>query len=203
MNKVSISVFVGPMFAGKTSRLVWELERIGHIHEGETVYITHASDEARASDKDRIVTSHSKCTLRGNNFSKSYRTHNLSKINVVDDELNGCVAIGVDEAQFFNADDLEETVKFWSLNIQSLKHIFVCGLDGDFEQKPFPNSGITRLLPISDTFEKLKTAVCLKCIKDGFGARHAPFTSRKWDAPAGHIGGAERWEAVCRKCLND
>jgi thymidine kinase len=60
----------------------------------------------------------------------------------------------INEAQFFP--DLVEFVKKWEL----FYDIFIFGLDGDYQRKPF--GPIIRVLPLCDTVEKLK-GLCEQC----------------------------------------
>jgi thymidine kinase len=187
------------MFAGKSSTLLWELERQTSINGGESVYICHSSDcRPELSEGRDGITTHSRIARVG---SKAISVHKVEKLSDISDfEIGKYTAIGIDEAQFFEADDLETSVTNW-IKKGSFMSIFVSGLDGTFEQTAFKNSGIVRLLPIADEFVKLTTAVCLNCFKIGIRNKPAPFTARKYLPREGDslIGGADAYEAVCRQ----
>jgi thymidine kinase len=214
---MTLNVFVGPMFAGKTTKMVHELERQANINNGVSLYITHSSDEERSNEMgcSSVVTSHSHSTVKGSIYNDSLvhkiRASNLSSLT--DKFISRYTAIGIDEGQFFNDHDLVSSIKKWldyyspsssseryEQRFGNIKVIYVSGIDGDGSQNLFPNSGIHLLLPIAEKFEKLTTAVCKRCIQKGHGPTLASFTIRRNDAPPGNIGGVERYEAVCRKC---
>jgi thymidine kinase len=202
---VQLNVYVGPMFSGKTSKILRKLEREAFLYNGLSLYITHSSDEERSKVAEDIVTSHSAITSIGSNSNHTL-VQKIRSATLTDLELHPYAAIGIDEGQFFKAADLVDTVrKLLAFSNQhlfpNLHTLFVCGLDGDCTQQSFPGSGIERLLPMADTFEKLTTAICVRCREDHDLLHQASFTVRKKNAPPGDIGGDERYEAVCRKCL--
>lgn len=115
--------------------------------------------------------------------------------------------IGIDEGQFFT-----DIVSFCR-ELSPTKQLIVTGLDGNFRMEPFGH--IAELLPMSDSFVKVG-AVCKVCMEagqvdgvcgsGGVGGVVAPFTQKRRVLPSGidcssgpvDIGGAEKYEAVCR-----
>jgi len=66
----------------------------------------------------------------------------------------------INEAQFFNADELVEVVI--KLVEHYHKYVFICGLDGTFKREPFQGMGLFRLIPLADQVYKLN-AKCMIC----------------------------------------
>uniref|UniRef100_A0A3Q3WDC5 Thymidine kinase n=1 Tax=Mola mola TaxID=94237 RepID=A0A3Q3WDC5_MOLML len=100
--------------------------------------------------------------------------------------LQACV-IGIDEGQFF-----PDTVEFCEEMANLGKRIIVAALDGTFQRKPFGN--ILNLVPLAESVVKLH-AVCMKCYKE------AAYTKRIGaEMEVEVIGGADKYQAVCRKC---
>ena len=98
--------------------------------------------------------------------------------------------IGIDEAQFFQEQDLFD---FASAAVKRNKTVVVAGLDTNFRQEAF--GGVVRLCTIADEVIKL-TALCSVC---GDGSP-AIFTRRLISCQ--HeilVGGAESYQAVCRR----
>ena len=70
--------------------------------------------------------------------------------------------------------------------------IEACGLNGDFQQKPWDN--ISQLQAMADSILFI-TAICCQCGSD------APFTKRiSKETERELIGGTEKYIAVCRNC---
>ena len=147
---MSLSVFTGPMFSGKTSRVIQSLTFHSDIQDQCKCILINSKDDTR--DPQNIISSHSSSYKGLSNKVLVCSTKLLKDINI--DEYD---VIGIDEAQFFN--DLVETIKLW---ISKDKHIYVSGLDSDFMGEPFGH--INKILHMSDDFIKLKTkcGICLK-----------------------------------------
>uniref|UniRef100_A0AAQ5XQR3 Thymidine kinase n=1 Tax=Amphiprion ocellaris TaxID=80972 RepID=A0AAQ5XQR3_AMPOC len=100
--------------------------------------------------------------------------------------LQACV-IGIDEGQFF-----PDTVEFCEEMANLGKTVIVAALDGTFQRKPFGN--ILNLVPLAESVVKLH-AVCMQCYKE------AAYTKRIGaEKEVEVIGGADKYQAVCRKC---
>uniref|UniRef100_A0A3Q3LTM9 Thymidine kinase n=1 Tax=Mastacembelus armatus TaxID=205130 RepID=A0A3Q3LTM9_9TELE len=100
--------------------------------------------------------------------------------------LQACV-IGIDEGQFF-----PDTVEFCEEMANLGKTVIVAALDGTFQRKPFGN--ILNLVPLAESVVKLH-AVCMQCYKE------AAYTMRLGtEKEVEVIGGADKYQAVCRRC---
>lgn len=194
-----LTLYLGPMFAGKTTALRLELER--HANLGaKVVYINHIFDTR--NKPDNLFSTHSQIVNGKSDKMTDYKTAKLSDINVDDFD-----AIGIDEGQFF--DDLEQNVIDWV----QVKHkdVFISGLDGDFRQKIIGRC--LNLIPFADTYYKL-TAGCQCCYKTLSRYVPAPFTLKLSHISSTsssslsslssslsdqiEIGGSDKYIPVCR-----
>jgi thymidine kinase len=113
----------------------------------------------------------------------------------MDDYCQGVISksnvILINEGQFFS--DLYDSV------LQMLKQgkrIYIAGLDGDFERKPFGD--ILRLIPLCDDVIKLKS-LCSLC-RNG---THGIFTHRLTLEKEQTLIGSDNYIPVCRKCYEE
>lgn len=193
----SLSIIIGPMFSGKTYRLNEKLKMNSEIMGMSCLKIFHQSDLTRndANFNNGQGTSHSSvnCDLSSCGIDIISCSH-LSEINVDKYQF-----IGIDEAQFFP--DLKQNIQIWVEKLN--KNILICGLDGDFEQKPIGE--ILECIPFADSVEKV-CAICRKCIQEqqkithiSFELLKAPFTKRLVSGSEQIlVGGKDFYEATCR-----
>lgn len=174
---MSVEVVLGPMFAGKTSHALSAIRK--HAALGQRVLVIKPACDTRFGVTAEIT------THDGDSFP-CFTTHSLNA--VTPQMISACDVIVIDEAQFFNGLRyfVRDAAESWH------RSVYVIGLSGDFERKPFGE--ILDVIPIADKVTKL-TAICL-CGAD------AHFTSRK-SANLGQIaiGGSELYESRCRACF--
>jgi thymidine kinase len=145
---MSINLYIGCMYSGKTSLLIREYKRWEKI--GKSVLcINYAKDDRYGNDD--FMYSHN------TEKAKCIKVINLS--DVPKNLLNSSDIIIINEGQFFS--DLINFCTEWC-DLYS-KNIIVCGLDGDFQRKPIGQ--INELISLCDDVEKLK-ALCDIC-RDG------------------------------------
>ncbi len=142
---MSLRLYLGCMFSGKTSELIREYTRWTKI--GKKVICINYADDTRYGD-DNYVYSHD---LNKIECLKTDKLYNIKK-----EEINKYQVILINEGQFF--EDILEFCKEY-VDIYK-KDIVVCGLDGDYLRKPFGK--INDLISICDEVTKLK-AFCVKC----------------------------------------
>lgn len=192
---MSLSVYPGPMFSGKTTRLLQEIGRFSAITEGNHALLINSVKDSR--DIENVISSHSPFYKGLSSKIDVISAKNLSDVNV-----DKYIVIGIDECNFFS--DLSETIKLW---LKNDKHIICVGLDSDFRMEKFGD--ISELLHLADKFEKLSAicSVCLERIINAGGVitpdrtTSAPFTMRKTKTnDVEEIGGSDKYQAVCRKC---
>jgi thymidine kinase len=192
---MSLTVYTGPMFSGKTSMLIKEITKYADISDKRcTLLINHVLD---TRDEAKIISSHSSL-YKG--LSEKVDVVSLKMLSQVD--ISNYTVIGIDESNFFL--DLVESVLKW---LKVGKHIICVGLDSDHQMRPFGK--IKELLHVADSFVKL-TAVCSLCNAEILARGDqitplnivpAPFTD-KITADNDNlidIGGNDKYIAVCRK----
>lgn len=169
-----IQVIFGPMFSGKSTELMRRVRRF-QIAQYNCLVVKYAKD-TRYSDNG--MATHDKNTMEAVPASR------LAEVRPA--ALTACV-IGIDEGQFF-----PDTVEFCEEMANLGKTVIVAALDGTFQRKPFGN--ILSLVPLAESVVKLH-AVCMQCYKE------AAYTKRLGaEKEVEVIGGADKYQAVCRKC---
>lgn len=180
-----LDIIYGPMFSGKTSKLQRLIDR--YLHQGfKCRFVKHMGDIRYSSDK---VSSHPKKVFDGA-YEQSDAV-SASRLQDVLDELMEYDVIAIDEGQFF--DDLHDTVIHL---LKNNKIVLIAALDGTFEQKPFSQEQVSRLIPYAQRVEK-RTAVCNSCKSLDACATIRLGNNREEVA----IGGIDKYEARCLKCL--
>jgi thymidine kinase len=188
--KGKIRVILGPMFAGKTSRLLKEAEELEE--QGCVVLLLKSHVDSRYSTSHITTHDGKKKTC----YALSELTH-IQKVRGSDGvqaQYAACDVVAIDEAQFFAKDEL---VAFCQKAAdEDGKYVILAGLDGDFKRNKF--GYVLDVIPLADSVEKL-SAVCHYC-QDS-----AVFSKRiRGDAVRQElIGGAESYVSVCRQCYID
>jgi thymidine kinase len=173
---MSLHVILGPMFSGKTSKLLEIYEQC--ILSNISVLVINHSSDTRYSDS--MLSTHNKKMIPCRLVEHLQDIVNASE-NV----------ILINEGQFF--DDLYDWVKM--MVEQYNKTVYVCGLDGDSNRKRFGQ--MLDLIPICDKVTKLRS-LCAIC-KNG---NKAPFTLRTTTTSEEQIliGSDDCYKPVCRNC---
>tara|TARA_B100000927_G_C16475940_1_gene473351 strand:- start:13182 stop:13757 length:576 start_codon:yes stop_codon:yes gene_type:complete len=179
MDQGYLSIILGCMYSGKTSKLVsiYKHNKIANISTCVVNYI----DDNRYDNV--LMSTHDGRKIPCVKAKKIYDIFEKDK-----DLLENTKCFIINEGQFF--EDLYDVVNL--LVNQHKKIVYVGGLDGDFKMKKFGQ--ILDLIPLSDKVEKL-TAICSLCKKT------ASFTKRiiKNDEQI-LIGSSDMYIPVCRKC---
>ena len=170
-----IELILGPMFSGKSTRLIETIRK--YVHKAKkTIMIKFIADK-RYTDKSEVV------------------THDLIKYDSIDcknlrdsfDIIKNYDVIGIDEGQFFS-DLVEVCEELALLN----KTIIIAALNGDFRMEPFPV--ISRIISKADKIKLLK-AYCFHCHKDAkFSLRIVKSNETVL------IGAGEAYKPACREC---
>jgi thymidine kinase len=184
-NNARLEIIFGPMFSSKTTLLLQKMSSLSVICN-HVLYVKSNKD-TRAGD-DSIM------------------THEGRKINAtsVDNlmSLKGSLqyeraeAIGIDEGEFFT-----DLVEFCiSAYMEMGKYVIVAGLDSDYKQQKFGE--MWDLIPYATSVTKC-VAFCKIC-KDGSIAQFSKrIKSPNVSSEQLVIGGADKYEAVCRLHLED
>lgn len=180
-----LEMIVGPMFAGKTSALLSIIRRYNFIGY-KSFAVTHSSD-TRYSDT-AVLVSHNKEQL------PAYATDTLTPVREHPDYANSQV-IAIEEAHFFG--DLYDFVLH--AVEKDKKNVIVVGLNGDYLRKPIGQ--LSLLYPLADSIHKID-ALCAYCPRP----TNAIFTKRRAAVKTDSqilVGGADTYEAVCRKHFHE
>lgn len=178
-----IVVFTGPMFAGKTSRLISEYRR--QVLGGRRSVIIRNPLDVRYSH-DSVVTTHDTATEQA--LTAKHPT-NLFLCGLTTGELimNYDVVL-IDEGQFY-----EDVDSFCDQLADSGVTVYCATLIGDYMRRPYP--AVSRLLACAEEIIHMK-AVDRKTGED------AAFTSRIVSNDTPTLVGADGvYEAVSRKSL--
>ena len=189
-----LELFIGPMFSGKTSKLL-EIYKQNIFCGIPIVVINHSADtryhESQLSTHDKIMIP----CIQTPDLLTLWNYHNLDEpldASIADSHIRFRTAevILINEGQFFA--DLYPCVLDL---IHHNKKIYICGLDGDFERKRFGT--ILDLIPLCDKVTKM-TSLCGYC-KDG---TPAIFSKRISCEKEQFLIGSDNYIPVCRGCYN-
>jgi thymidine kinase len=173
-----LELFIGPMFSGKTSRLI-DIYKQCKFCNIPVVVINHALDTRY---DDLLLSNHDKIMIpcvQTNNLMSTY------------EQLKDANVYLINEGQFF--EDLYEYVSYL---LEKGKKVYVCGLDGDFERKKFGQ--ILDLIPHCDKVTKL-TSLCSICKNGEPGIFSMRLTNEKCQT----LVGSDNYIPVCRKCYEN
>lgn len=173
-----IEVICGSMFSGKTEELIRRLKRAQIAHQ--RIEIFKPDIDTRYHEQD--VVSHNESRIRSTPISNSQHILLMAE----DAEV-----IGIDEAQFFDAElpRVAETLATKGIRV------IVAGLDMDFQGQPF--GPVPAMLAMADYITKLH-AICVVC------GNIANYSYRKTaDAARVVLGEQDKYEPRCRKCFHE
>ncbi len=182
-----LEIIAGPMFSGKTSKLieiykqcsfcdipVAVINYIGDVRYHETMLSSH--------DKNMIP------CIQSQTLSDIWCLDKTQGYNKNQIECFNAKVILINEGQFFP--DLYKVVNSM---INEKKHVYIAGLDGDFQRQKFGQ--ILDLIPLCDSFVKLHS-LCNLC-KNG---SKAIFSLRLTSELSQTVIGSDNYIPVCRKC---
>jgi thymidine kinase len=177
-----LELIIGPMFSGKTSRLV-EIYKQCKFCDIPIIVINHSFDNRY---DDNLLSTHDKTMI------PCIKVCKLFDLNInYSVELNNSQVILINEGQFF--DDLYDWIE---LILKLNKKIYICGLDGDFERKKFGK--ILDLIPLCDKVTKLMS-LCNICKNGTSGIFSMRITQEKEQTLIGY----DNYIPVCRKCYEE
>ena len=190
---MSLKLYIGPMYSGKTSKLL-EIYKQYSFCNVPVMVINHASDvryhESMLSTHDKVMIP----CIQTNSLSEIWNHKDVNstfnKTTASHLKVRNASVILINEGQFF--EDLYDCV------IDMLKHnkqVYIAGLDGDFERKKFGQ--MLDLIPMCDEVTKL-TSLCSVC-KNG---KPGIFSLRLSDEKQQTVVGSDNYKPVCRKCYN-
>ena len=172
-----LELFIGPMFSGKTSKLL-EIYKQCDFCSIPVAVINH-SDDTRYHES--MLSTHDKIMIP---CIQVLKLDDILQLEIV---KNADVVL-INEGQFF--EDLYECV-FTMLKMK--KRIYIAGLDGDFKRQKFGR--ILDLIPLCDKVTKL-TSLCGLC-KDG---TDGIFSFRITKEMEQTLIGSTNYIPICRNC---
>ncbi len=176
-----IEVVTGPMFAGKTEELLRRVRR-AEIAGLEVRVLTHAIDTRSGTNR---VASHS-----------GLGTQSVAVATA--EEIPGAVPDGtdlvaIDEAHFFGPELLPVVDGLAARGLT----VLVAGLDVTYDGAPY--EPMPSLMAVAESVTKL-TAICTVCGADAvYHLRVEPSRASATALEPSHVGGAEKYQARCRR----
>jgi len=170
-----IEVICGSMFSGKTEELIRRLKRAKIA--SQKVEIFKPGTDTRYDLKN--VVSHDSNSILATPVEHSSKILDLA---------DGITVVGIDEAQFFDAELTEVCEK---LALKGIR-VIVAGLDMDYKGKPF--GPMPHLLAVAEYITKVH-AICQHC---GNLATHSYRLSDETGTVV--LGEKDRYEPRCRTC---
>lgn len=191
-----LEIILGPMYSGKTSRLV-EIYNQCKFCNISVAVINHSIDNRY---DDNLLSTHDKVKIPCIKTDKLMDLW-VDSINMEEDvksiprvkdkfKIGMSNVILINEGQFF-----PDLVDFVKLLLTNDKNVYVCGLDGDFERKKFGQ--ILDLIPLSDNVYKL-TSLCSLCKNGNKGIFSMRLTNEKEQT----VVGSDNYIPVCRDCYS-
>ena len=185
-----LGLFIGPMYSGKTSKLIELYKQFKFC--GVNTMVVNYSEDTRYS-KDMLST-------HDMNMIPCIMVSTLSEVadivnenshhanaNANDKHFGNANVILINEGQFFK--DIVEWVNK-AVTVYK-KCVYICGLDGDFKRRKF--GALLDLIPICDKVVKL-SARCHNC------DNHAIFSHRITAENEQVVIGSDNYVPLCRAC---
>jgi thymidine kinase len=187
-----LEIIKGPMFSGKTTRLL-DIYKKYSFCEIKTMVINYEKDNRYS---DSLLSSHDKVmipcikALKLSDIIQFTNGNSVAYNQKYYEEFMLAKAILINEGQFF-----EDIVEWVTIAVEKYhKNVYICGLNSDFKQKKFGNW--LDLETISDNVVMLHS-FCSNCKK-----RSAIFSHRLSKETELEVIGADCYIPVCRKCYN-
>jgi len=171
-----LELVCGPMFAGKSTRLIALLQRAQR--ENKTICAVKPARDTRYH-RDRLMT-HAGTSIAATTVNDSAELPTA---------VGAAEVIGIDEVHFFDPSIADVCRKL----TRQGRHVIVCGVDLDQNGQPFATVAV--LEAMADTVTRL-TATCACCGKT------ARYTQRMIDDDAAIVvGGPEAYQPRCDRCF--
>lgn len=189
-----LEIILGPMFSGKTSRLV-EIYNQCNFCNISVAVINHCIDNRY---DDELLSTHDKIKIPCIKTDKLFDVwtdyinmeDNVAIVPRIKDKFKVATSdvILINEGQFF-----PDLMDFVRRVLEHNKQVYICGLDGDFERKKFGQ--LLDLIPLCDKVHKL-TSLCSLCKNGTKGIFSMRLTNEKEQT----VVGSDNYIPVCRSC---
>jgi thymidine kinase len=175
-----VEVVAGPMFAGKTEELLRRVRRA--VIAGQRVrVVTHALDTRGGADR---VASHA-----GLDAPSVALPSAEALVETVGDDVD---LVAIDEAHFFGPGLVAAVGELAARGLV----VVVAGLDVTFAGEPF--EPLPSLMALAERVDKL-TAICTVCGADAIFHPRVSGSSSDVGLVPDNVGGAEKYQARCRR----
>ena len=144
---MSLEIYVGPMFAGKTTKMIY---MVLENQSNDKIAIDYQEEDEICIRK---LCNHNNIALKN-----VYSTKYLEKLWKEDNTMVRAKHVYINECQFFM--DLKPFVLEC---LKQEKNVYLFGLDGDFRQNTFGQT--MELIPFCNHLEKI-TGICQNCNND-------------------------------------
>ncbi|MGI9626635.1 MAG: thymidine kinase [Longimicrobiales bacterium] len=178
-----IEVVAGVMFSGKSEELIRRVRRALIAGKRTQLFKSHLDHRYGGVFK---ISSHDGRELEATPVSTS--TQIAEKIE------SGVEVVAIDEAQFLDEGIVKVVTDLADRNVR----VILAGIDMDFRGEPFGPMGT--LLAVAERIDKLH-AICVRC--GDLATRNQRLIDGEpapADGPTIQVGGAESYEARCRRC---
>lgn len=171
-----IEVVCGSMFSGKTEELIRRLNRAIIAQQNVEIF------------KPKIDSRYSKKKVVSHNDNAIHSTP-VGFANDILLQSTNCDVIGIDEAQFFDAEIVNVANRLANMG----KRVVIAGLDMDFKGRPF--KPMDELMSIAEYITKVH-AICMNC------GKIASYSYRRTKSNQMVVlGEKDVYEALCRNCF--
>ena len=189
-----LEMIIGPMWAGKTSRLIniYHAKRTAlGLGDGEIIAINYVADTRY--DQTKGMGSHDSQYIPCVWAEKLCDISNICKettcrVPEISEKFKEAKILLINECQFFL--DAAEWVRVAVEKYN--KQVYVCGLDCDYKRNLFGNW--LDLVPHADVVTKLK-AICAKC-----KSKNGLYSHRLTNCSQQFLIGTSEYQTLCRRC---
>ena len=185
MSTGQLVVIDGPMFSGKTSRLLELLER--ELIAGRKIALFKPQIDSRYSASEVV-------THKGLKLPAKVVPITRAGVRLIAESGSRVDVVGVDEAQFWPPK--VELPKQLERMAYEGKRVYVSVLNRDHQGEPFGNA--MELLARADVIHSL-SAVCVKCGNEAYFTQRTS-EGREIFGKQVVVGGKELYEPRCRQC---
>jgi thymidine kinase len=193
-SKGSLDIYLGPMYSGKTSKLLDIYKQCSFCNIPVAV-VNHCSDtryhESMLSTHDKAMIPCIQTSCLGDIWANKDVNNPFDENSSNHLKIRSAEVILINEGQFF--EDLYDCVLDM---LKEKKKVYVAGLDGDFERKKFGQ--MLDLIPNCDSVTKFKS-LCSICKNGEPGIFSLRLTNEKQQT----LVGSDNYIPVCRTCYGE
>jgi len=181
-NNGYLNLIIGPMFSGKSTKLIHYIRKYKTLKY--PMLVIKPSIDIRYTDSNEICT---------HNYEKeSCISYNIDELNLIfsDPQYKLSKIIIIEEGQFFTS--LYENIKQMTDNDKKI--VYITALNGDSNRNLFGD--VYKLLPLCDNIEFMQ-ALCVQCSDGTHGIYSKRFEQNNSNQV--YVGGSDIYQAVCRE----